>query len=277
VTVSFALTTIDTPGGSSTTSPDATPSTGSASGDFTTAAGFQLRAELPGTARTYQVDWTASFDGSNGVSVHKCSSTDGTHHPFTVTVQPALVGPWACSRSNDTGGRSPGSAQDDNTKCNPTFDDIQYNAVGVGTVPSMPWVNRPTFQQVVQYPAHRAQPGGGGCHEGDGDGNVQSGAQSQAHFQFDVDPCEDGDQETVRHQDPKTGTDFHSTQVQSVAFDDFNNSVTIIGAGVDNGLPVTFVMIAFDSGALPLDLYSLTLSDGYSLSGTPLTGTILLH
>jgi hypothetical protein len=36
--------------------------------------------------------------------------------------------------------------------CNPAYDDIQFAAVGVGTAPSMPWVNRPTFQQVASYP-----------------------------------------------------------------------------------------------------------------------------
>ena len=62
---------------------------------------------------------------------------------------------WTCARANDTGGADPGSGQNDSTRCNPELDDIQYSAIGVGTVPSMPWVNRPTFQQVVQYPAQR--------------------------------------------------------------------------------------------------------------------------
>jgi hypothetical protein len=61
----------------------------------------------------------------------------------------------ACSRSNPTGGRAPGSGQASGVECNPQFDDIQYSALGVGTVPSMPWVNRPTFQQVVSFPSHR--------------------------------------------------------------------------------------------------------------------------
>jgi acyl-homoserine lactone acylase PvdQ len=51
---------------------------------------------------------------------------------------------WTCSRSNTGAGQ-----------CNPAHDDIQFSAVGVGTVPNMPWVNRPTFQQVVSYQAHR--------------------------------------------------------------------------------------------------------------------------
>ena len=61
---------------------------------------------------------------------------------------------WTCSRSNETS-QGAGSGQVDGSRCNPALDDIQYNEVGVGTVPSMPWVNRPTFQQVVQFPAGR--------------------------------------------------------------------------------------------------------------------------
>jgi hypothetical protein len=86
VTISFTITTIDTPGGSTSNSPDTVPPSGQSSGDFATTALFQLRAELPGSARTYQIDWAASFDGTNGVSVHTCSSTDGTHQPFRVSV-----------------------------------------------------------------------------------------------------------------------------------------------------------------------------------------------
>ena len=51
---------------------------------------------------------------------------------------------WSCSRSNTAAGQ-----------CNPAHDDIQFSAVGVGTVPNMPWVNRPTFQQVVSYQNQR--------------------------------------------------------------------------------------------------------------------------
>jgi acyl-homoserine lactone acylase PvdQ len=35
------------------------------------------------------------------------------------------------------------------------FDSIAFSPVGVTTVPSMPWVNRPTYQQAVEIPAHR--------------------------------------------------------------------------------------------------------------------------
>jgi acyl-homoserine lactone acylase PvdQ len=184
---------------------------------------------------------------------------------------------WTCSRNNATG-REAGAGQADGTKCNPALDDIQYSAVGVGKVPSMPWVNRPTFQQVVQFLAGRA-PGspGEGCHEGDGNGQIGDSRSGTASFKFDADPCDDGAPESVSEQDSGSGHDFHSTQVQSVTFDDVAHSVTVTGLGTDNGLPVTFVMVAVDSELVPGGLYSLALSDGYSRSGTLTSGAVKLH
>lgn len=37
----------------------------------------------------------------------------------------------------------------------PANDDIQFEAIGVVGQPAIDWQNRPTFQQVVQFPAHR--------------------------------------------------------------------------------------------------------------------------
>jgi len=51
---------------------------------------------------------------------------------------------WTCDRGNKGAGQ-----------CNPAADDIVFSAVGVEKIPNVPWVNRPTFQQVAQYPAHR--------------------------------------------------------------------------------------------------------------------------
>jgi acyl-homoserine lactone acylase PvdQ len=51
---------------------------------------------------------------------------------------------WTCDRGNQ------GSGQ-----CNPAVDDIVFSAVGLENLPHLPWVNRPTFQQVVEYPARR--------------------------------------------------------------------------------------------------------------------------
>ena len=49
---------------------------------------------------------------------------------------------WTCARTNA------GSGQ-----CSPARDDIQFQPTGALQVPGIPWVNRPTFQRVVQYPA----------------------------------------------------------------------------------------------------------------------------
>ncbi len=51
---------------------------------------------------------------------------------------------WSCDRFNSGAGQ-----------CNPAADDIVFSPVGVLSLPNLPWVNRPTFQQVVQYPSSR--------------------------------------------------------------------------------------------------------------------------
>jgi hypothetical protein len=86
-----------------------------------------------------------ALEGALQGTIDQLTSLYGSPDPTT----------WTCSRSNPTGGRAAGSGQTSGVECNPVFDDIQYTAVGVGTVPSMPWVNRPTFQQVVSYPVGR--------------------------------------------------------------------------------------------------------------------------
>ncbi|MHB8512255.1 MAG: penicillin acylase family protein [Actinomycetota bacterium] len=53
------------------------------------------------------------------------------------------ISTWTCGRSN----KAP--------ECNPANDDIQFSAVGVASVPGIPWINRPTFQQVVSFQDHR--------------------------------------------------------------------------------------------------------------------------
>jgi hypothetical protein len=70
--------------------------------------------------------------------------------------------------------------------------------------------------------------------------------------------------------------DFHSTQFLSVAFDDVAHTMTIVGEGVDHGLPVTFTAVEVDGLAPALSAFSLDLSDGYSNSGTLIDGSITL-
>jgi len=118
--------------------------------------------------------------------------------------------------------------------------------------------------------------GGGGCHEADGDGHIQGEHSGEARFHFDADACEDGDAEGVDASDAGSNMDFHSTQLLSVAFDDVAHTITIVGIGLDNGLPVTFTAAAVDNGQTALDTFSLTLSDGYTNTGNLLDGSITL-
>jgi acyl-homoserine lactone acylase PvdQ len=117
------------------------------------------QAVNPTLAHGYsQVYCGGNGSGGNG-NLSSCqaalkSALDSTISQLTSLYGTSDPSAWTCSRSNETG-RAPGSAQADNAKCNPSLDDIQYSVLGVGKVPSMPWVNRPTFQQVVQFPAGR--------------------------------------------------------------------------------------------------------------------------
>jgi len=112
---------------------------------------------------------------------------------------------------------------------------------------------------------------GGACHEADGEGHMPGAKSGQASFH-----CEDGDAEDVHARDPGSNMDFHSTQIVSVAFDDVARTITIVGVGLNNGVPVTFTAVGIDNGQTALDLFSLTLSDGYSNTGNLLDGRVAL-
>jgi hypothetical protein len=118
------------------------------------------QAVKPTLAHGYsQVYCGGNGSGANG-NLAACqaalkSALDSTISQLTSLYGSSDPNAWTCSRSNETGGRAAGSAQADDVRCNPSLDDIQYSVLGVGKVPSMPWVNRPTFQQVVQFPGGR--------------------------------------------------------------------------------------------------------------------------
>jgi hypothetical protein len=61
-----------------------------------------------------------------------------------------------------------------------------------------------------------------------------------------------------------------------ITFNDALSNVTILGTGTHNGKPVTFTMVGVN-GLAGIGRLSLTLSDGYSISGTLLSGSIQLH
>jgi hypothetical protein len=118
--------------------------------------------------------------------------------------------------------------------------------------------------------------GGGGCGSEDGDGDVSGENGGKAHFHFHHDDCnQQPDSDTFS--DPSSGTDFHATQVTSVAYDTVTHTVTIAGLGTNNGLPVAFTIVAVDSSLVPPGLFSITLSDGYTNSGHLVDGSITLR
>ena len=118
------------------------------------------QAVSPGVANGYsQAYCGGSSSGASG-TLASCQEAlkqalDSTIAQLTSIYGSSDPNAWTCSRSNETGGRAAGSGQADGVRCNPSLDDIQFAALGAGKVPSMPWVNRPTFQQVVQFPAGR--------------------------------------------------------------------------------------------------------------------------
>jgi hypothetical protein len=114
------------------------------------------------------------------------------------------------------------------------------------------------------------------CHEADGDGDVSDGRGGKAHIRFDQDACEDGAPEGVDESDTQTGDNFQSNKVSAMTFDDGLGNVTILGNGTHNGSPVTFTLVAAN-GAAGIGAFNLVLSDGYSVSGTLLSGSIQLQ
>ena len=118
--------------------------------------------------------------------------------------------------------------------------------------------------------------GGGGCHTADGNGDEPGSKGGKAHFDMHEDDCNQ-QPEKEDFSDPSSGTDFHATQVNSVAYDNVAHTVTIAGLGTNNGLPVAFTIVAVDSSLAPPGFFSITLSDGYTNSGNLLDGSITVH
>jgi len=93
---------------------------------------------------------------------------------------------------------------------------------------------------------------------------------------MDNDRCEDSDNEDLHARDDGANMNFQATAIKSAVFNDASNSVTVVGTGTNNGNPVTFTAVAI-SGAAGVGSFSLTLSDGYTNSGTLLDGSVQLQ
>jgi hypothetical protein len=122
-----------------------------------------------------------------------------------------------------------------------------------------------------------------GCSSAHGDGEMNGNHGGNAHVHFNKNGCpgKDGgvdEADNVQHSDPGSGTDFKSTNITSAAFavDEGRQAVTIVGIGVNNGLPVGFTMIAVDNGNLAPGVFTLVLTDGYSITGSLTNGAIVI-
>jgi hypothetical protein len=110
----------------------------------------------------------------------------------------------------------------------------------------------------------------------DGDGEEPGKKGGPAYMHVHEDDCvEQPDRED--YSDPGSNTYFHSTQNTAVTYDNLTHSVTIAGLGTNNNVPVAFSITAVDSSLVPPGIFSITLSDGYSNTGSLLIGSITLH
>jgi len=119
----------------------------------------------------------------------------------------------------------------------------------------------------------------GRCRGGDGDGDFEDDKGGHRHHgKFHHDSCEN-DRGRVEEDDRDSGKHFESTSTDSATFTSNENSqtLTMIGTGLHDGLPVAFTMVAVDNGNLAPGVFTLILTDGYSVTGSLVNGRILIE
>jgi hypothetical protein len=204
------------------------------------------------------------FTGSMESGSINCPSAPSANNPCTLTINVKVAdvdNPTSSSLLEEVGSYSFASLHQSGAIMNPQAeaDEVPLEVDGVCCYNTRP-------QPPTPPP----------CHAADGSGDEPGNKGGSAHFSFHHDDC--GLQpESETFSDPSSGTDFHSTQVNSVAYDNVAHTVTIAGLGTNNGLPVAFTIVAVDSSLAPPGLFSITLSDGYTNSGSLLSGSITLH
>jgi hypothetical protein len=123
------------------------------------------------------------------------------------------------------------------------------------------------------------------CKEADGNGDFQSQDGRHGDVQFDNDKCEESgvggngesDQgDSVDSSNRGDGQDLHSTNIESTQFDALAGTVTIVGVGTTNGIPVAFTLVAVEPRIGGFGSISMVFSDGYSIAGNLIDGLISL-
>jgi hypothetical protein len=124
------------------------------------------------------------------------------------------------------------------------------------------------------------------CRDEDGNGDFQDQNGRRGNFQVDNDNCEEsghggnGDSnqgDFVNSTNRGDGKDLKSTKILSTKFDAAAHTVTIAGLGTSNGNPVSFTFIALETSSGVPGWVSFVFSDGFSIAGNLLNGSILLH
>ena len=116
------------------------------------------------------------------------------------------------------------------------------------------------------------------CHKGDGDGDFEDKDGHKHHAHFHHDSCGTGGGD-VEDDDSSSGKHFQSGSTDSATYSSSADSATItmVGTGLDDGVPVGFTMVAVDYHGITPAIYTLTLTNGRTFSGALLNGTVLLQ
>jgi len=116
------------------------------------------------------------------------------------------------------------------------------------------------------------------CRGGGGEGDVEdNNSGKHGHARFNGNGCEGGAQGgNVEENDQGSNDNFQSTGVNSATFTTAEESqtMTMLGTGTHNGMPVAFTMVAVDHGTIAPASFSLILSDGYAIAGPLVTGSV---
>ncbi len=118
----------------------------------------------------------------------------------------------------------------------------------------------------------------GQCRSGDGDGDFEDDHGHRHHGSFHDDSCENGGGR-VEDDDRDSGKHFESTSTNSATFTSNENSqtLTMIGTGLDDGVPVGFTMVAVDYGGVIPATYTLILTNGRTFTGVLVGGSLLIQ
>ena len=116
----------------------------------------------------------------------------------------------------------------------------------------------------------------GTAHEAGGKGDQPGKNGGKAQFAFNYD---DSSQlaAAASYADSGAGVSFQATQFTSATTDEVAHTITLVGSGTNNGLPVTFTIVAADSSLAAPGLFTITLSNGYSNTGSLLDGSITVY